>query len=63
MNTQDIINLGRKARIETEAFINQYINDQAKRWPRICHCGSAYTVCRQVQQVRRRNVIHTLLTQ
>jgi hypothetical protein len=63
MKSQDIIKVGHKARIETEAFINQYINDQAKRWPTLCHCGSAHTGYRQVQQLRRGDIIHTLLTQ
>jgi hypothetical protein len=42
MNTQDIMKIGRKARIETEAFINRHINDEAKRWPIICPCGQPH---------------------
>ncbi len=63
MNTQDIIKIGHKARIETEAFINRYINDRTKRWPIIRNFGSAYTECHQVQQVKRRDVRHILLSQ
>jgi hypothetical protein len=62
MNTQDIIKIGHKARIETEAFINQYINDEAKRWPTICHCGPAHTGYHQAQQLRKHDIRHILLT-
>jgi len=62
MNTQDIIKIGLKARIETEAFINQHINDKAKRWPTICHCGPVDTGYHQAPQVRRRDLRHIILT-
>ncbi|MBW7990312.1 MAG: hypothetical protein FVQ84_09900 [Planctomycetes bacterium] len=62
MNTQDIIKIGHKARIETEAFINQYINDEAKKWPTICHCGPAQGGYHQPQQVRKRGIRGILLT-
>ncbi len=62
MNTQDIIRIGHKARIETEAFINRYINDQAKRWPIICHSGTAHGSYQQTQQVRKRGIGDILLT-
>ena len=62
MNTQDIIKIGHKARIETEAFINQYINDEAKRWPIICHCGPAHSDFQQTQQVGKHGIRHILLT-
>ena len=62
MNTQDIIKIGHKARIETETFINQYINDEAKRWPISCHCGPAHTGYHQAQQVRKHGIRHSLLT-
>jgi len=42
MNSQDIIRTGHKAKSETEAFINRYLNDQAKGWPRACLCSSVY---------------------
>lgn len=42
MNSQDIIRIGCKAKTETEAFINRYLNDQAKGWPRACLCNSVY---------------------
>ena len=60
MDTQDIIKIGHKARIETEAFINQYINDEAKRWPTICHCGQAHSEYHQAPQVRKHGIRHIL---
>jgi len=62
MNTQDIIKIGHKARIETETFINQYINDEAKRWPIICHCGQVHTGFHQAQHLRKHGLRHILLT-
>ncbi|MBC8471371.1 MAG: hypothetical protein H8D56_18075 [Planctomycetes bacterium] len=62
MNTQDIIKIGHKARIETETFINQYINDEAKKWPIICHCSPAHSGYHQAQQVRKCDIRHILLT-
>jgi hypothetical protein len=62
MNTQDIIKIGYKARIETEAFINQYINDEAKKWPTTCHCSQANTGYHQSRQVRKQGIRHILLT-
>ena len=61
MNTQDIINLGHKARIETEAFINRYLNDEAKRWPIVCHCGPANTGYHKDCNLRKRDIGHVLL--
>jgi hypothetical protein len=55
MNSQDIAKIGHKVKRETEAFINRYINDQAKGWPILCHCGSAYTECCQEKHIRKRN--------
>jgi hypothetical protein len=40
MNRQDIIDLGRKAKYETEDYINHYMNDRAKGWPKLCLCYS-----------------------
>ena len=56
MNSQDIAKIGHKVKRETEAFINRYINDQAKGWPIICRCGSVYTGYRQEKHIRRRNI-------
>jgi len=62
MNTQDIIKIGSKARIETEAFINKHINDEAKRWRIICHCSPAHSSRHTIRHVRKSAVRHTLLT-
>jgi hypothetical protein len=56
MNSQDPAKVGHKARRETEAFINNYINDQAKGWPVISHRGSVYTGYRKEKQVKRRDI-------
>ena len=47
MDAQDIIKIGRKAKTETEAFINRYLNDRDKGWPKLCFCDSPYTGSRQ----------------
>jgi hypothetical protein len=55
MDAQDIIQVGRKAKSETESFINRYFNDRAKGWPKLCFCDSLYTGDRRQQRQRRRN--------
>jgi len=52
MDAQDIIKIGRKAKSETEAFINRYLNDRAKGWPKLCFCDSSYAGARQQQRQR-----------
>jgi len=39
MNAQDILRISRNAKCETETFINRYLNDRAKGWPRLCLAG------------------------
>jgi hypothetical protein len=56
MDTQDLIKIGRKAKSETEVFINRYLNDRAKGWPKLCFCDSLYTEARRQQQKRVGNV-------
>jgi hypothetical protein len=53
MDSQDIIRTGRRAKSETEAFINRYLNDRAKGWPKLCLCSSVYTACPQGQPAVR----------
>jgi hypothetical protein len=55
MDTQDLIKIGRKAKSETEAFINRYLNDRAKGWPKLCFCDSPYPETRRQQQKRGNN--------
>jgi hypothetical protein len=59
MDTQDIINMGRKAKSETEAFINRHLNDQAKGWPKSSFWGSSYGESRQDRRLRERAVLQT----
>jgi hypothetical protein len=62
MNTKDIIKIGHKARIETEAFLNRYLNDDAKKWPLICHCGPAHNGYHKNHHVRKSDLRHMVLT-
>jgi hypothetical protein len=52
MDSQDVIKIAHKAKRETEAFINNYINDRAKGWPVICHCTSVNAGYRQEKNIR-----------
>ncbi len=61
MNSQDIAKIGNKVKRETEAFINHYINDRAKGWPILCHCGSACNGYHQEEDDRRPGILQTLL--
>jgi len=55
MDAQDILQIGRKAKSETEAFINRHLNDRAKGWPKLCFCDSLYEGVRQQQRPRGHN--------
>jgi len=55
MDAQDLIKIGRKAKSETEAFINRHLNDRAKGWPKLCFCDSLYEGFRQQQLQRKHN--------
>ncbi len=59
MDTHDIINMGRKAKSETEAFINRHLDDQAKGWPKTSFCGSTYAGSSQERQGRKRGILQT----
>lgn len=52
MDAQDLIKIGRKAKSETEAFINRHLNDQAKGWPKSCLSGSDYAENCQKEQIK-----------
>ena len=56
MDAQDLIKIGHKAKSDTEAFINRYINDRAKGWPKLCFCDSTYTLTRRTQRKNRLSV-------
>jgi len=55
MDAQDLIKIGRKAKSETETFINRHLNDRAKGWPKLCFCDSLYAGARRQQPPRRHN--------
>jgi hypothetical protein len=50
MDSQEIIRTGRRAKSETEDFINRYLNDQAKGWPRVSLYSPTYTEYPQCRQ-------------
>ncbi len=50
MDAQDLIKIGRKAKSETEAFINRNLNDRAKGWPKLCFCDSLYAGIRRIEK-------------
>jgi hypothetical protein len=52
MDAQDLIQISRKAKSDTEAFINRYLNDRAKGWPKLCFCDSLYAEIRRQQRKR-----------
>jgi len=60
MNSQDIIRLSREAKSETEAFINRYIDDRAKGWPKSFLCGSTCSGYRPEQRIERCIAVDTL---
>ena len=42
MDSQDLIQIGNKAKSETEAFINRHLNDSAEGWPKTSLFGPDY---------------------
>jgi len=59
MNSQDIISIGRKAKSETEDFINRHLNDRAKGWPVNSLWTSTSGESRQERRFRKRAVFQT----
>lgn len=55
MDAQDSIKIGRKAKSETETFINRNLNDRAKGWPKLCFCDSLYAGTNRQQRHREHN--------
>jgi len=56
MDSQDLINVGHKAKSETEAFINRHLNDQAKGWPKTCLCDPDYAEYCQEELIKKRKL-------
>ena len=50
MDSQDINKISNKAKSETEAFINQHLNDRAKGWPKSCLSDPNYADYFQKEQ-------------
>jgi hypothetical protein len=51
MDSQDLIVIGRRAKNETEAFINRHLNDRAKGWPKTGLCSTNFAdYCRDEQE-------------
>ena len=50
MDAKDLIKIDSKAKSETEAFINRYLNDRAKGWPKLCFCDPFYTGARRIEK-------------
>ncbi|MHC4692039.1 MAG: hypothetical protein ACYS67_04795 [Planctomycetota bacterium] len=62
MNSQDIARIGYRAKRETEAFINNHLNDRAKGWPLLCRCSAACDGYHQQEYVRRLGMLQILQT-
>jgi len=52
MDSQDLIQIGHKAKSETEAFINRHLNDSAKGWPKTSLSSPDYADYRRQEQVK-----------
>jgi hypothetical protein len=53
MDLQELVNTGRKARKETEDFINRYLHDRAKEWPVICRLRMGEEAVAEFQRVKK----------
>jgi hypothetical protein len=62
MDSQDTARISHKAKRETEAFINNYINDRAKGWPILCPYGSVNTGYSQKKDFRKPDILKIRLT-
>lgn len=62
MDSHEVARIGHKAKRETEAFINHYINDQDKGWPKVCNSDSVRTVHRRNNNITESDIGQTRLT-
>ena len=62
MDSQEVTKIGHKAKCETEAFINHYINDQDKGWPIVCNSGSFSNNNGQQKNIRESDIGQRRLT-
>ena len=58
MDSQDVAKISHEAKRETEAFINNHINDQAKGWP-VIHGSSVDTGYRLKKNVRKSDMLQS----
>jgi triosephosphate isomerase len=58
MDSQDVTKISHEAKRETEAFINNHINDQAKGWP-VIHGGSVDTGSCQKKNVTKSDMLQS----
>ena len=62
MDSQDVARISHKAKRETEAFINNYLNDRAKGWPMLCDNGPVKTGHGQENDIRQSDILGIRLT-
>ena len=55
MDTKDAIKLGHRAKQETEEFINRYLSNNAKGWPKLYLCQSDCSNSQQESQTVKRS--------
>ena len=60
MNPKELAEIGKKARKETEDFVNHHLHDRTKRWP-LARCFAGITEqSAQAQEARSRDRIRIL---
>ena len=62
MDSREAAGTGDQAKRETEAFINNHIDDHAKGWPILCPYGSVNTGCGQKKDFRKPDILKIRLT-
>jgi len=55
MKTEEVMMLSRRAKNETEAFINRHFENDTKGWPKLCLCVPACADQCKKQQTRKQN--------
>ena len=62
MDSREAARIGDKAKRETEAFINNHIDDHAKGWPVLCTHGTASSECGQKKDFSKTDILKIRLT-
>jgi len=60
MNTKELVEMGKKARKETEDFVSHYLHDRTKRWPLAPCFARVSDDVAQAQEARSRQRIRIL---